>query len=105
MVVDHRRLQALVEQLLPDVEEAGAARPAQVLAARRGKEVAAELLHVQRHLTHGLACVKQVEDAVLAGDGADLGGGVDKAAVGRGVGDRDQPAVETRWPAVKSQVS
>ena len=105
MMVDHRRLEALVEQLLPDVEEAGAARPAQVLAARRGEKVAAELLHVQRHLTHGLAGVEQVEDAMLAGDGADLSCGVDKAAVGRGVRDRDQPAVETRWPAVKLQVS
>ena len=94
MQVDERRIEA-VDDLLRDVEEAGAARAAQELAAGAGQQVAADLLHVERHLADGLAGVEQVGDAMAARDLADLLGRVDQSALGRDVRDGDEPGLRT----------
>ena len=77
-------------QRAPDVEEAGAARAAQVLAAGGGEHVAADRVDVERQLADRLAGVEQVGDAGRAREAPDLGGRVDQAAVGRHVGDGDE---------------
>src|SRR5882724_9125259 len=48
----------------PHVEEAGAAGPAQILAARGRQHVAADLPHIDRELADRLAGIEQIEDAV-----------------------------------------
>ena len=47
-------------------------------------------LDIERHLPGRLAGVEQVRDAGRARHAPDLGGGIDQAAVGRHVRDRDQ---------------
>src|SRR5229473_4789765 len=51
------------------VEEARAAGPAQMLAARSREHVAADRLHIDRELADRLAGIEQIEDAVARGLG------------------------------------
>jgi hypothetical protein len=87
--VEERGLEAL-DQLTPDIEEPGAARPAQELAPGGAEDVAADLADVDRHLADRLAGVEQERHAGRARDAADRGGGVDEAAVRGDVDERDQ---------------
>ena len=56
----------LFDEVAPRVEEPGATWTAQVLAPGGRKEVASDLLDVDRHLTDGLARVEEVENAGLS---------------------------------------
>ena len=62
MHVEERRLE-LGDQLLADVEEAGAAGCAQELAAGRGEDVAPDRLDVDRELPDRLAGVEEERHA------------------------------------------
>ena len=88
--IDERRLEAL-DGVAPHVEEARAAGPAQILAARGREHVAADLPHIDRELADRLAGVEQVEDPVPGRDAPHQGGRVHEPALGRDVGDRDEP--------------
>src|SRR5579885_555262 len=87
--VEHGRLEP-VEDTFTRVEEAGAARPAQVFATRRREQIAADLPDIDRHLPHRLAGVDKVENTGLAGDFAHFGHRIDKPAVGWHVRDGDE---------------
>src|SRR5262249_6113271 len=64
--IDERRLEPL-DGVAPHVEGAGAAGPAQILAARGREHVAADLPHIDRELADRLAGIEQIEDAVARG--------------------------------------
>jgi hypothetical protein len=87
--VQERRFEALDEPFR-DVQEAGAPRPAQKLAAGGGEHVAPDRGHVDRQLADRLAGVQQVRHAGRPSQRADLRGRVDQPAVRGHVGDRDQ---------------
>ena len=79
------------DDVAPRVEEARAARAAQVLASRGREHVAADPADVDGELADRLAGVEQIQDAVPRGDRAHLRGRIDEAALCRHVGDRDEP--------------
>jgi hypothetical protein len=56
--IDERRLEPL-DGVAPPVEEARAARPAQILAARGREQVVADVLHIDRELADRLAGVER----------------------------------------------
>ena len=87
--VEQRRLEAL-DQAAADVEEAGAARAAEELAAGGGEHVAADLVDIDRHLPDRLAGIEEVGNAVGAGHRTHLGRRIDQPAIGRDRGDGDQ---------------
>jgi len=87
--IDERRLEPL-DGIAPHVEEARAAGPAQILAARGREHVAADVLHVDREVADRLAGIEQIEDAVARGDAADVGRRIDEPASPGHVRDRDQ---------------
>src|SRR5262249_25898991 len=55
--IEEGRLQS-VEEATPHVEQPSSARAAEILAPGRREHVAADLLHVNWHLPHRLACVE-----------------------------------------------
>ena len=87
--IDERGLEPL-DGVTAHVEEAGAAGPAQILAAGGREHVAADLPHIDRELADRLAGVEQIEEVVARGDAADLRRGIDEPASPGHVGDRDQ---------------
>jgi hypothetical protein len=95
--VEHRRLQPFAQPRV-HVEEAGAARAAQVLAAGTRQRVALEARDVEVELARRLARVQQERDAGRLGDRADLLGRVHQAALGGHVGDGDQLDVAVDAP-------
>src|SRR5207244_12159240 len=96
MEIDERRLEPL-DGVTPHVEEARAAGPAQILAARGRAHVAADLPHIDRELADRLAGIEQIEDAVARGDEADVGRPFGEPASPRPVRHRDQlPAPPAR---------
>ena len=72
------------------VEEAGAARPAQVFAAGHRQEVAADLADIDGKLSDRLAGIQDVKNAGIVGDLADRLGRLHQPALRRHVRDRDQ---------------
>ena len=90
MQIEHGGLES-VDHLAAHVEEAGAARRPQELAAGGGEQVAADALDVDGELSDRLAGVEQERHPRLPGEGAHLLGRVDQAAVGGHVGGRDEP--------------
>jgi hypothetical protein len=92
--IDERRLEPL-DGVAPHVEEARAAGPAQILAARGREHVAADVSHVDREVADRLAGIEQIEDAVARGDAADVGGRIDQPAPPGHVRDRDQLRART----------
>ena len=91
MHVDEERFVARAQHAVGHVQEPGAARAAEELAARGGQQVAADLLDVDDELADRLAGVDQVEEVELAAEAADLGDGGDEPRVGGDVGDGDEP--------------
>ena len=87
--VGGERLEAL-EQLAAHVEQRGAARAAQVLAAGRDQQVAADLAHVDGQVPDGLGRVEQVGDAGLAGETPSLRDRLDEPGRRRDVRHRQQ---------------
>ena len=87
--VGGERLEAL-EQLAAHVEQRGAARAAQVLAAGRHQQVAADLAHVDGQVPDGLGRVEQVGDAGLAGETPSLRDRLDEPGRRRDVRHRQQ---------------
>ena len=87
--VEKRRLQRL-DHRAPHPQEAGATGPAQEFSARGREHVTLDGRDVDRHLSHGLAGVEQVGDAVPRRHASDLRRGIDEAAVGGHVRHRDQ---------------
>ena len=88
-VVEHDRLDRRQDRR-PHIEEAGAPRPPEELAACGGERIAAQLVDIERDLTGGLTGIEEIGDPVLAGDRTDAGGRIDQAAIGRDVVERDQ---------------
>jgi len=80
---------------MPHVEEARAAGPTQILAARGRECAAADPPHIDPELTVRLAGIEQIEDAVARGDFADLGRRIDEPALRGHVRDRDQLCART----------
>ncbi len=74
-----------------DIEQTGAQRAEQPLVSRRGQQIDAEPLDIDRELAGGLRGVDQRADAVLVRDGGHFGDRLDRAGDIRGVRDRDQP--------------
>src|SRR5262249_57547919 len=75
--LDNRRMQP-ADTVLVDVEKPGPAGPTQELAAGGGEELTADRVHVDRHLTDGLAGVEQEGNPGLTGDRAHLRDRVDQ---------------------------
>ena len=92
--VDERRVEPL-HHARPDVEEPGAAGPAQELAAGGGEQVAADLVHVDPQLADRLACVEEEQHAGGPAAPADLGDRRDRSVRRRHVGDRHETDTAT----------
>ncbi len=88
--VEERRLEPL-DQVLPHVEEAGAARAAEELAPGRREDVAAELAHVGRQLPDRLARVEQQRHSGRPTQAPHLGGRLHQATLRGHVDERDEP--------------
>src|SRR5205085_4686114 len=88
--IDKRRLKR-ADDVAPHVKKAGAARSAQIFSAGRRQYVAADLSDVDRELADRLAGIQKIEHVVTLGDSTDPGGRIDEAALGRHMGDRNQP--------------
>ena len=78
-----------VENLLPAPQHADAGRPANLVAGER-EEIAADGLHVHRHMPGALRAVHQRDDAELARAGAQFGDRIHHAHRVRDVNQREQ---------------
>ena len=103
MEIDEDRVHAIGEVPL-HIEKAGAARPAQELAAGGRKHVAADGIHVHLQLADRLAGIEQIGNAVRAGHLADLGGGIHQSAVGGNMGDGNEPGASVDHAAERGNI-
>ena len=89
MQINERRVD-VGEEAFADVQKPGATRTAQEFAPRSGQDITANRAYIQGHLPDGLAGIQQVDEAMFAGDAADLHRRVHKAALGGDVGQGNQ---------------
>ena len=92
----------LFEQGFTHIEQAGTARTAQKLAAGTAQEITADFFDIDRHLTEGLASIKQIRDACRFCDLADLCSRVDQTAARGDLGEANKfdPVVDLVLKAV-----
>ncbi|MNN19150.1 hypothetical protein D3C81_1323810 [compost metagenome] len=89
MQVEKRRLKVLAQRLF-DIQKTHPARSTQVFAAGGREHVAADFLHVDRHLPDTLTRVEQKQHASRTGESANLLDGLHRAAIGGDHRQRDQ---------------
>ena len=74
-----------------DVKQTRAQRAEQTLVTRRGEQVTAKLVDVEREMPERLRCVDEKEDFLLGGNFADFDERLNSAGDIRSVRERDEP--------------